>query len=40
MTEMPVPVLAPAPGAPLPALLHAASLGPGPSAAWTGPVIS
>lgn len=40
MTEMPAPVLAPAPGAPLPALLHAASLGPGPSAAWTGPVIA
>ena len=40
MTEMPAPVLAPAPGAPLPALLHAASLGPGPSAAWAGPVIA
>ena len=36
MTEMLAPVL----GAPLPALPDAASLGPGPSAGWTGPVIA
>ena len=40
MTEMLAPVLAPVPGAPLPALPDAASLGPGPSAGWTGPVIA
>ncbi len=40
MTEMPAPVLAPAPGAPLPVPLHVAALGPGPSAAWAGPVIA
>ena len=40
MTEMLAPVLVPVPGAPLPALPDAASLGPGPSAGWTGPVIA
>lgn len=39
MTEPLAPALAPALGAPLPAPPGAALLGPGPAAAWTGPVI-